>query len=452
MQRTSLLSPLIWPVFSFLLAILVGASLLRLPFCQTEGTVSFLDCAFLATSAVCVTGLASVDIATQLSQSGHIVILLLMQVGGLGITTYTSLMFIALNKRIPLNDRLALAQGLDKEKVDVKVVIMQVIALALSIQLCAALGLYWHDPVRFQPFSAFFHATSAFCNAGFALFSDNLISAQHDPVVNTIIAANIILGGIGFAILREGVHYVHRLLQGQPVALSRITRMIIRTNLLLIVAGGGLIWLVEFFRPGNEESVGEGATLGLIAFFQAISARTAGFNTISMPALSEASLFILIVLMVIGGSSGSCAGGLRTGTFRVLTSYVSAQFTGERQVLLCNRAVPQGLVSDALRLFFLYFMMIGLTVFALSLTENIFFVPQGRAEVPFFNLLFETVSALGTVGLSMDLTPLLSAPGKVLIMLNMFAGRVGFFALLLAVQSIHTRRPYDYAETSLPIG
>ena len=182
MQRIPFFGPLIWPVFSFLLAILVGASLLRLPFCQTEGTVSFLDCAFLATSAVCVTGLASVDIATQLSQPGHLVILLLMQVGGLGITTYTSLMFVALKKRIPLNDRLALAQGFDKEKVDIKVVIMQVIALALCIQCCAALGLYWHDPVRFHPFSAFFHAASAFCNAGFSLFPGDMPIAGALPM------------------------------------------------------------------------------------------------------------------------------------------------------------------------------------------------------------------------------------------------------------------------------
>lgn len=453
MSRIPLFSPLTWPVFSFALAVLIGSLLLALPACQTENaSMTFLDALFLATSAVCVTGLSTVDISVQLSFAGQSVLLFLFQLGGLGVTAYTSLFFMLLNRHVPITDRLAVGQALYDQDVHLKTFISQVVCLSLCIQIAAAIGLHVHDPEHFTPFSAFFHAVSAFCNAGFSTFSDNIIGLQADPVVNAILCANIILGGLGFGLLRELVSRAGAVLRGHPRPLSRMTMLILRTNAFLILSGGGLIWLVEHFRPGNDESVGSGLTLGLISFFQAISARTAGFNSVSLPALCEASLLIIILLMLIGGSSGSCAGGIKTGTFRVLMAYIAARLRGERQILLGNRAVPPRLVTAALTLFFLYSMMIGGSMFVLSLTENVFFVPEGRGEISFFRLLFEVVSALGTVGMSLDLTPHLSSPGKLVIILNMFAGRVGFFTLLLAVQSMHAKRQYDFPESSIAIG
>ncbi len=402
MQRKRLFSPLTWPVYSFLGAIAAGTALLCLPASLNPGQeLHALDACFLATSAVCVTGLAPVDISSVLSPFGQGVMLFLIQLGGLGVMTYTSIIFLLWRNYVPFTSREAVSQALLGGGFNLAAFLRQVLALVFGIEALTAVLLYLHDPRFFHPFSAIFHAVSSFCNAGFALSPDNLMAFRDDPVVNLVIAGSVILGGIGFAVLREFLGLLSGGRLGEPVRrLSRFSRLVVKTSIFLIAVGTVLIFCIEFFRAGNEQSVGDGFDLVITSFFQSVIARTAGFNSVDMAALSEASL----------------------------------------------------IVTRALTLFFLYAMLIAVSTFLLSITENGILHRTGREGVSMLRLLFETVSALGTVGLSVNLTPHLSAEGKVIIIFNMFAGRVGLLSLLMAVQSLQPRKAYAVAESQLPIG
>ena len=454
-MRRRLFSPVTWPVISFLVAIVLGALALALPFSHADGAhLDWLDALFLSTSAVCVTGLSTVDISAVLSPAGQAVLLLLIQTGGLGVMTYTSLAFLLWRRQVPFTSREAVSQALLGGSFDLPAFLRQVTGIVLGIELLAALALYLHDPVFFTPFRALFHAVSAFCNAGFALRADNLMSWQRDTAVYIIISLCIIFGGLGFGVLRELLGLLTRGRLGAPVTrLSRFSRLILRTSLFLIVAGGLLIYVIEWRRPGNEHQVGEGFTLLLTSFFHSVSARTAGFNTVDMAHLSLASLLLIMLLMFIGGGPGSCAGGIKLGTFRVLVGYFLSQFRGNDQIVLGGRGVPHENVKQALTLFFLYCLTIVGSLFLLTLTETgILHRSDAHSGLPFVHLLFEVVSALGTVGLSVNVTPQLTAEGKLIIIFNMFAGRVGLLSLLLAIRSLRRRTSYSYAEAQMPIG
>ncbi len=454
-MRRRLFSPVTWPVISFLAAIVLGALALALPFSHAgDAHLDWLDALFLSTSAVCVTGLSTVDISTVLSPAGQAVLLLLIQTGGLGVMTYTSLAFLLWRRQVPFTSREAVSQALLGGSFDLPAFLRQVTGIVLGIELLAALALHLHDPVFFTPFRAIFHAVSAFCNAGFALRADILMSWQRDTTVNVIISLCVIFGGLGFGVLRELLGLLTRGRLGAPVTrLSRFSRLILRTSLFLIVAGGLLIYVIEWRRPGNEHLVGEGFTLLLTSFFHSVSARTAGFNTVDMAHLSLASLLVIMLLMFIGGGPGSCAGGIKLGTFRVLVGYFLSQFRGNDQIVLGGRGVPHENVKQALTLFFLYCLTIVGSLFLLTLTETgILHRSDAHSGLPFVHLLFEVVSALGTVGLSVNVTPQLTAEGKLIIIFNMFAGRVGLLSLLLAIRSLRRRTSYAYAEAQMPIG
>lgn len=454
MQRNRFFSPLTWPVFSFLAVIVVGAVLLHMPVSLQEGqSLSPIDAAFISTSAVCVTGLTPVDISAVLSPVGVMVLLFLVQLGGLGVMTYTSIIFLLWRNHVPFTSREAVSQALLGDDFNLKGFLVQVLALVFSIELVTGLLLYWHDPVFFHPISAAFHAVSAFCNAGFSLSPNSLMNFRDDVTVNCIITASVFLGSIGFGVLREALGIVSGGRMGVPVRkFSRFSRLVLKTTVFLILVGATLGFVIEYWRVGNEHALGDGFDLALTAFFQAAVARTAGFNTVNMSSLSEATLLVLMALMFVGGGPGSCAGGIKVVTFRVLAGYIAAQFRGDRQIVLEGRGVPTENVSRALTLFFFYSMLVGISTFLLSITE--YGILNGtRPEGPsFLRILFEEVSALGTVGLSMNLTPELSSEGKGVIIVNMFAGRVGLLSLLMAVQSLQPRKAYTVAETQLPIG
>lgn len=454
MQRNRFFSPLTWPVFSFLVVIAVGAVLLHMPASLQEGqSLSPIDAAFIATSAVCVTGLTPVDISAVLSPAGVMVLLFLVQLGGLGVMTYTSIIFLLWRNHVPFTSREAVSQALLGDDFNLKGFLLQVLALVFSIELVTGLLLYWHDPVFFHPISAAFHAVSAFCNAGFSLSPNSLMNFRDDVTVNCIITASVFLGSIGFGVLREALGIISGGRMGIPVRrFSRFSRLVLKTTVFLIVVGAALDFVIEFWRVGNEQALGDGFDLALTAFFQAAVARTAGFNTVNMSSLSEATLLVLMVLMFVGGGPGSCAGGIKVVTFRVLVGYIAAQFRGDRQIVLEGRGVPAENVSRALTLFFFYSMLVGFSTFLLSITEYGILHGTGVEGPSFLRILFEEVSALGTVGLSMNLTPELSAEGKGVIIVNMFAGRVGLLSLLMAVQSLQPRKAYTVAETQLPIG
>ena len=516
-------------------------------------SVAFIDALFIATSAVCVTGLASIDIGSTFTTAGLAVILLLIQLGGLGITTYTSLVYVLWRNRVPFSDRLAVSQALlNKDVFDLPSFVRQVVGLVLAFEGVAALLLYLYRPDIFDPFNAVFHAVSAFCNAGFSPFPNNLMDFRDDVTVNSIIALSIIAGGLGFAVLREmlgaaryrctllwrfvsgyrepegsqrylypgsdddsdhrrratagqveDTHYPDEMLlppgaRSQALErshrLDRYSRMVLKTSAALVVCGAVLIFLMELPRvptdslvtgtvesaggmlekevvPGTvapqhmsiktEGGPGSGLSLLLAAFFQSVSARTAGFNTVDLSTLSHAALLVLVGLMFVGGAPGSCAGGIKITTFRVLAAFFRAQFRGERQTVLAERAVPDDAVRRALTLFFFATLTVTVSVVLLSLTEDslgrhagdVAIFDEGNAgRAPLMPLLFEVVSALGTVGLSMNLTPLLSDMGKIIIIINMFVGRVGFITLVAAMQSLRPVRSYEYPAVDVPIG
>jgi trk system potassium uptake protein TrkH len=435
-------------------AIAAGALLLGLPVCQTPGNgLPFLDALFLSASAVCVTGLAPVDISAALSPTGQGALLFLIQLGGLGVMTYTSIIFLLWRDYVPFNSREAVSQSLLGGDFSIKAFLCQVLALVFGIEAVCAVLLHQIDPDFFSPFSAAFHAVSAFCNAGFSLSPNSLMAFRDNAAVNAVVTSSVFLGGIGFGVLREILGMATGGRMGAPVRrFSRFSRLVLKTSLFLISMGTCLVFSLEFFRAGNEKTVGDGFDLLVTAFFQAVSARTAGFNTVDILSLSEASLLVYMILMFIGGGPGSCAGGIKVVTFRVLAGYMAAQFRGDKQIVLEQRGVPEENVTRALTLFFLYTIVIALTTFLLAITENGILHRTGDQGVTLLRVLFEAVSALGTVGLSANLTPELSAEGKILIIINMFAGRVGLLSLLMAIQSLQSKKTYLMAESQLPIG
>ena len=454
MRQHRIFSPLTWPVYSFLAVILLGACALQLPASHMPGqTLRWVVAFFISTSAVCVTGLSPVDVGSVLSPLGQGILLLLIQTGGLGVMTYTSLIFLLWRRAVPFTSREAVTQALLGDTFDLRRFLREVAAITAGIEITAAVLLHCCDPAYFTPFRALFHAVSAFCNAGFALRPDNLVFYRDHAGVNAVICLAVILGGLGFTVLRETLGILSRGRVGAETACySRFSRLVLKTSAALIVAGAALLFLIEWRRPGNELSVGDGTLLGMVSLFHSVVARTAGFNTIDMTAYSEASLLILCVLMFIGGSSGSCAGGIKVVTFRVLAGYVAAQCRNERQIVLEGRGVPAENLTRALTIFFLYTLLIMVSTLLLSLSEGGILDRSGGGDVPLLRLLFEVVSALGTVGLSLNFTGELTDMGKGIVIVNMFAGRVGLLALLMAVRSLQRSRLYDYAEAQLPIG
>ncbi len=474
MRMNKIFSPITWPVLSFAVAISIGTLLLSLPIAVAEGQqLAFIDALFLATSAVCVTGLASVDIGTVLSLWGQSILLALIQIGGLGITTYTSLIFILWRNRVPVTDRLAVHQALlNKDVLNVRAFIWQVVLLVLGIELVAACILYAHDPINFHPFNAVFHAVSAFCNAGFSPFSQSLIPFKDDVVVNGVIGISIILGGLGFAVLHEirrvlqaraqcfyynicgkkvPVHYAHDDIfptyRHMPT-LDKYSRLVLITSAALIFGGAAALFALEVLHMNSLPSF----SLALSSVFQSISLRTAGFNTVDLSLLSDASMLIMVALMFIGGAPGSCAGGIKITTFRVLLAFMKAQLTGEKNIVVRDRGVRSETVSQALMLFFFGVLIIGCSIILLCITENASLIGERTGSVPLLTLIFEVVSAFATVGYSLNQTPHLSDVGKLIIILNMFIGRVGFIGFLTALHSLRPSRKYAYPTMHIPIG
>ena len=450
-MRHRYISPLTWPALSFALVIFIGALLLWWPLSHAGDPVPFIDALFVSTSAVCVTGLSTVDVGARFNTLGHGHLLLLMQLGGLGITTYTSLLALLWRQRVPITDRLAVSQALwGNANFDLGQFLRRIVAIVLCIEAAGAFSLWLWRPDLFSPFSAAFHAVSAFCNAGFSLFSNNLEGVADDVPVNLTIMLLIITGGLGFAVLNETrLALLARLRKGAHVAppLSRYARLVFRTTALLIVGGALGILGAELLRPDTTLN-GRGV---LTALFQSVTSRTAGFNTVPMASLSDTALLVIMVLMFVGGAPGSCAGGVKVTTFRVLWGFVGAQITGKRQVVLEGRAVSAEGLRQALVLFFFSATLVAVSVLVLTWSEGVF-GSHAQHPNPLLDMAFEVVSAFGTVGLSTGLTAGLSSVGKSVIILNMFVGRVGLITLLAALQSLHSQRTYDYPETYLPIG
>ena len=431
----------------FVAIILVGTLLLSLPAASRDGQSSgFLPALFTATSATCVTGLVLFDTWTQWSSFGQAVILLLIEVGGLGFMSAASLFVFLLRRRIGLKQRMVMAQALSLNEMEGVVRLHKwVLAGSLGMQFAGALVLFF----RFLPQFGFhraawwgvFHAVSAFCNAGFDVVGSvapgaNAVFFHADPVVCITLMALVVIGGLGFFVWEEIVR-LHSFRK-----FSVYTKLVLLTTAVLIFGGAAAFCLLEWNNPGTMGDMPPWQKL-MNGLFQSVTVRTAGFGSVDQAALTEGSKGISMVLMLIGGSSGSTAGGIKTVTFVVLLLFMWTRARGGQTVHVFRRTIAEDKVLDA--------MTIVAIMVALSLFGGIFI--STTCPVSFTDALFEAVSALATVGLSAGVTGSLTLPAQVLIILYMYFGRVGVLTLSLGfLMGNKAQERMRYANTNLLIG
>lgn len=430
LARRITLTPAQILVLGFAVVILTGGLLLTLPVSARSGQLTpFLDALFTATSATCVTGLVVVDTGKHFSLFGQLVILLLIQVGGLGIMTMATLYALVIGKRITLRERLLIQESLGQfQMAGVVRLTRAIILITLATESLGSLILFLRFLSDYPPLKAFyfavFHTVSAFNNAGFDLFGTSLMGYVGDPVVILTISGLIIAGGLGFTVIYE----LLSLARGRH-GLSLHSKVVLKVTGLLLLFGTVLILLFEFRNPETLAYLDWKAKL-LGAFFHAVTPRTAGFNSLPTGQLTQATLFLTILLMFIGGSPAGTAGGIKTSTFATILGAVWMIIRGKHDLEFFGRRLPNEIVAKALVLMILAMFLVGTVVMVLLLAE----------DWPFLDLAFETVSAFGTVGLSTGVTPTLSPIGKVAIILTMFAGRVGPLTLAMALAAQRTQQ------------
>lgn len=431
----------------FIVIIVIGAFLLSMPHASASGErTPFLDALFTATSAACVTGLVVVDTGTHYSIFGQIVILVLMQVGGLGFMTMATMFALVFRKRISLKDRLVLQESMNQHSLEGIVgLIRKVLVYSLFIELAGAalLAARWSFEIPFGQavYFGIFHSISMFTNAGFDIMGSlhgtysSMTGHANDPVVNLVVMSLIFLGGIGFVVLAEIIDYRNRR------KLTLHSKVVLSTTLLLFAVGTIVILIFEFT---NAKTTGHLTASGrlLSAMFQSISPRSGGANTIDISQMRQASQFFIVLLMFIGASPGSSGGGIKVTTFAILAAAVAAMIRGKQDVVLFRYRLANERVYKALTMTLASLFVIVLFTMLLSVTEN----------ASLLTILFEVTSAFGTCGLSMGLTPLLSEPGKILIVLMMFIGRLGPLTLAYSLKGNKDKDLFKYPEGKITIG
>lgn len=443
-RKKTKLSPTQIIAIAFAAIVLVGACLLTLPAASRDGqSAGFLNALFTSTSATCVTGLVMYDTGSQWSVFGQVVIISLIELGGLGFMSAASAAVFLFRRKVGLRQRMLMAQAMSLEDMsDVVKLQKWVIFGSLSIQLVGAIILM----LRFLPEYGFgkalamgvFHSISAFCNAGFDIFGtgQSLVTVNHDPVILITLMVLITVAGLGFFVWEEVVR-IHNFKK-----FSVYTKLVLLASFVLTVGGAVLFLLLEWNNPGTLGNMGPGGKI-LNAFFQSVTLRTAGFATVDQGALTAAGKGVSIVLMLIGGSSGSTAGGIKTVTFLVLLLFVWNRARGRSTVNVFRRSIPSGKVLDA--------MTITALVCGLAVVGAI--VVSATSPIGFTDALFETVSALATVGVTTGVTTSLSVVGKLLIIIFMYFGRVGVLTISLGfLMGDKAEDRFRYAYTNLLIG
>jgi trk system potassium uptake protein TrkH len=434
--------------------ILLGTLLLALPISHAAEPVSVLDSLFTATSATCVTGLTVVDTGTRFSAFGQAVVLGLIQVGGLGLMTFAVFVGIALGGRVAFTERVLIQETMHHTpSAGVRRLVRHVLAFTLVSEALGALWLWLRLrdalPTGAAVWSAVFHSVSAFCNAGFSLFPDNLLRYRGDLVVNLGISGLVILGGLGFlASMELRDQLLARLRRRRPPQATLHTRLVLVVTLALLL--GGMLVYLALERGNVLHGLPAGERL-LAAWFLSVTPRTAGFNTVDYGQLSSATLFFTIFLMFVGASPGSTGGGIKTTTFGLLVALVLARWRGRGRASVFHRTIPHAVMDRALLLAMLAWAMVSLAIGLLVLAESAG-VPHLREEPRFVALMFEAVSAFGTVGLSTGITPGLGAASKLVLVALMFVGRVGPLTLVLAMTPRERGGRFRYAEENVMVG
>lgn len=424
---------------SFLVVVLLGGGILSLPISSRAGEYTHLvDSIFTAISATCVTGLAVLDTSTHWSLFGQIIILILIQVGGLGFMTLVASIFLLLNQKVSMKSRTAIQKTYNVSHLGFrKSLVLGILFISLITEFIGSVLLSfvfipeygWMKGIWFS----IFHSVSAYCNAGFDLFGDSLIAYNNSPYIMLIISALIVCGSLGFIVIMDLIGYKRN------KKLSLHSKLALITTGCLIAVGMLLFFIIRLsiYKSNFLMSIVQ-------SLFFAITPRTAGFAIQDYSTLSQASIFLTIVLMAIGGTSGSTAGGIKTTTIGIFILNIRAIIRREKYTTLGRRTIPQQLVKQSYESIFLYFSLVIISTFLLLMLEPNFRLDQ---------VLFEVVSALSTVGLSMNVTPELSPLSKGLVGLLMFIGRVGIFTILYSLNTKDRQETlYKYPEENVMVG
>lgn len=434
-------------VLGFIIIIFIGAELLMLPISYKETVdMPYLDALFMAASATCVTGLSVLDTGTHLSLFGQLVILMLVQVGGLGFMTMATLFALMFRKRISFRERLLLQQSMNYGSTDGIVrLVRKVLLYALVIELSGALLLSFYfmlnHPVGKSIYFGIFHSISFFNNAGFDLFSQltghsaSLMVYAEDPFINIVSMLLIFFGGIGFIVISELLTYpVNR-------KLSLHSKVVLSFTGVLTLIGAIGIFLLEYANPATLGSLsGVGKTLSSV--FQSVSARSSGTTTVDISLMREVTQFFLILLMFIGAGPGSTGGGIRVTTFAILIGAMITMLRGREDVVLFRHRISKTQTHQAIMFTMISFFVITVATMILSISEN----------ASFLSVMFETTSAYGTVGMSSGLTAEASNVGKIVLMVTMLIGRIGPVTLAFAVNSRKHKELFHYPEGKITIG
>jgi len=438
-------SPAQFLAISFLAAIALGTGLLLLPISTRSGHITLVDAIFRATSSICVTGLTVQDTSSYFTPFGQIINMFLIQLGGLGIMTFSTLILLVAGKKITIKDRIIIQQGYHHSSPkDVKTLIKNIFVYALGMEAVGACLFFIHWRKEF-PFGqdilySIYHSISAFCNAGFSLFRSSFESFRNDIWINATLIFLIILGGIGFLVLQEGKDVFSAFLKRKKPRFSLHSRIVLTFTAFLIGIPFFVLLIVEWNRSFQNFPVWEKI---FTALFQVVTARTAGFNTINLTFLSFPALMLMILLMFIGASPGSTGGGIKTSTFGVIFAFLKSKITARESVNIFYRTLPLEMIMRAFTVVTLSFSIIFFSVFIISLAQ-----PEFQMKY----VIFEVFSAFGTVGLSLGITPQLNTLSKVVIIVTMYIGRIGPLTLLWAFSRQRPYGRFEYLEETVMIG
>ncbi|MGL4999679.1 MAG: TrkH family potassium uptake protein [Cetobacterium sp.] len=431
-------------ILGFFAAIVLGSILLYMPFSLQEGhKISFLTAIFTITSAICVTGLSVIDISQVLSFKGQIILLLFIQLGGLGVMTFSSLFFLLIGKKMSYKDRELIKEERNAESSgEVVGFIKKIVLIVLLIEGVGAFFLTLEFMKTFNLSKAIyfgiFHSISAFCNAGFALFSNNLENYSGSLLMNMTIAYLIILGGIGFSVISSVIIAVRK----DVKRFTLTSKVAILVSMFLTFAGMILFFLLEYKNPttiGNLSWIDK----ILASFFQSVTTRTAGFNTVPMASLNPATVFMFCILMFIGASPGSTGGGIKTTTIGVIVLYVIGVIQGKENINVFNRRISWDILNRALAILVISIIYVSIVIMVIMTIET---------GMSFEKIVFEVVSAFGTAGLSMGITADLSVISKILIIITMFIGRLGPMTFALALGEKKIKQSLRYPKENILVG
>ena len=451
-KRKARLEPTHITILMFSGVILLGTSLLMLPFAH-KVPLSFLDALFTATSATCVTGLMTVNVAETFTTFGQVVIMLLIQLGAIGILTASSFFMLALGKAVSMRESSIIHDAFgSSQKINVKKLVRMVFAFLIGFEAVGVVVLtfLWTDEFGFKGalWAAVFHSISAFCNAGISIFPKGAIGMDQKPLLDMTFAILIIAGSAGFITITELYERGRKKLPGRTIW-SLTTRLVVLYTVILLVVGTVGFMTLEYHNTLSGKPVSEQL---MSSFFHSVSGRTAGFLNVDFALLENTTLYMFILFMFIGGSPVSVAGGIKITTLAVIIGMAISRTRGLEKVHIFNRALPEEIVSRSISI-----VAIAVTI-VIAFTTLLLFTESGTAanvsesRSLFIEIVFEVASAFGTTGSSMGITPNLSVAGKLLVSLLMLIGRLGPITIAMAVTARKSRASYQLSEEPVMVG